>query len=101
MSAMSMPTLIELAEEIQSANTCLEEILERARPLLQLHRQWLNAQDDVTEDLFVEFCEKDGYLDFVEALGRLEHVAREFDAGTFVGRNTSPRDKHGRPLLVP
>ena len=101
MSTMSMPTLTELAEGIESVNTDLEEILERAQSLLHHHREWLHAQVDVTEDLFVDFCEKDGYLAFVEALGRLQHVARELDAGTFVGQNTSSCDLLGRPLLVP
>ncbi len=101
MSTMSKPALTELAEEIQSVNADLEQILVRAEPLLHRHREWLHAQVDETEDLFVDFCEKDGYLAFVEALGRLQQVARELEARTFVGRNALPSDLLGRSLLMP
>lgn len=84
MSTTSKPALTELAEEIQSLHAALEQILERAQPVLHHHRDLLEAQFDASEDLFVDFCEKDGYLAFVEALGRLHHVARDLDARAFV-----------------
>jgi hypothetical protein len=61
----------------------------------------LEAFADVSEDSFVDFCEKDGYLAFAEALGKLQSVTRELDARAFVGLYTSSRDLLGRPLLVP
>jgi hypothetical protein len=83
MSTMIKLALTDLAEGIESANADLAQILARAQPLLDDHREWLQAQANITEDLFVDFCEKDGYLAFVEALERLHHVARELDALTF------------------
>jgi hypothetical protein len=100
MSTSSQPALTELAEQLQSVRADLEKILVSAQPLLHRHLELLEAYVDVSEDVFVEACEKDGYLAFVEALGRLQGVARELDARAFVGRYTSYRDLLGRPLLV-
>ena len=83
MSKMSKLVLTDLADDIQSVNEDLEKVLVRAQPLLDHHREWLHEQPNVTEELFVDFCEKDGYLAFVEALDRLQHVARQLDVLTF------------------
>ena len=99
MSNTSKPALTELAEEIESLQTDLEKILVRAQPLLHRHRELLEAQRNVSEGLFVDFCEKDGYLAFAEALGRLRRVAHELDSRAFIGLHTSSRDLLGRPLI--
>ncbi len=100
MSTTSKPALTELAEQVQSMHADLQQILERAQPLLLRHLQSLEAHGDISEDSFVDFCEKDGYLAFAEALGNLQRVTRELDARAFVGLYTSPRDLLERPLLV-
>ena len=83
MSKISKLVLTDLAEDIQAVNTDLEKVLVKAQPLLEHHREWLHAQANITEELFVDFCEKDGYLAFAEALERLQHVARQLDVLTF------------------
>jgi hypothetical protein len=100
MATGSKPELTELAEQIQSVHADLEKILVSAQPLLHRHLELLESYVDVSEDLFVDLCEKDGYLDYVEALGRLQSAARHLDALAFVGRYTSSRDLQERPLLM-
>lgn len=99
MSTMSKPALTELADEIESVHSDLERILVKAQSLLQRHRAALEDQGDVDEELFVDFCEKDGYLAFAEALGRLQHVARELEARAFVGPRSPARDGVERPVI--
>ena len=54
----------------------------------------------MSEEFFVDLCEKDGYLAFADALARLRNVAGELDARAFVGRHTTSSDLLRRPLLA-
>ena len=94
------PQLTELAEKIQSLRADLEEILIGAQPLLHRHCELLESYADVSEEFFVDLCEKDGYLAFADALARLRNVAGELDARAFVGRHTTSSDLLRRPLLA-
>jgi hypothetical protein len=100
MSTTPKPALTELAEQVQSIHADLEEVLQKAQSLLHQHLESLEASGDLDEDSFVDFCEKDGYLAFVEALGQLQSVIRELDAEAFVVRSTSSRELVGGPQRI-
>ena len=99
MADTTRPTLAELGESVHAVCAELETIFLTAQPLLHRHRELLQKYVEVSEELFVDVCERDGYLAFAEALGRLTRLAQELDARAFIGRNTSSGDLLNRPLI--